>query len=365
MKIEKIFTFYSEYPIERIADPQTTAFFDIETTGFSAEYNTVYLIGLIYKENNSWRFIQYFAESLEAEAVILEEFFQKLGEFRTLVHFNGDTFDIPFLKKRAAHFGISPEALDIESFDIYKKIKPFRNFLNTKHLKQKDIEKLLGVARDDMMSGGELISVYETYLHTRSPEGLKLLLLHNEDDLKGMPQILPILNIPDFFANSFSFSGVRITEHKNLFGETEKEALICYESSIRLPAVIDGEHGPFRIHCQDHLLCITLPLMECEFKRFYTDYKNYYYLIYEDTAVHKSIGEFIDKDARKKATAKTCYTKVQGTFFPLPAPDPACIIKPDYASKQCYHSWDEDFFSSETALQTFLPNLLALLIRSR
>ena len=33
-------------------------------------------------------------------------------------------------------------------------------------------------------------------------------------------------------------------------------------------------------------------------KTFLSDYKDYYYLPFEDRAVHKSIGSCVDKDAR-------------------------------------------------------------------
>ena len=51
-------------------------------------------------------------------------------------------------------------------------------------------------------------------------------------------------------------------------------------------------------------------------KYYYPNYKDYYYLIYEDTAIHKSVGEFVDKDARIKATKETCYTKKDSVFSP-------------------------------------------------
>ena len=43
--IEKTFPGTIAYPLERLGDPEKLVFFDIETTGFSADYNTVYLIG--------------------------------------------------------------------------------------------------------------------------------------------------------------------------------------------------------------------------------------------------------------------------------------------------------------------------------
>ena len=57
----------------------------------------------------------------------------------------------------------------------------------------------------------------------------------------------------------------------------------------------------------------------CNLKYFYPNYKDYYYLIYEDQAIHKSVGEFVDKGARVKATKETCYTKKSGSFLPQPS----------------------------------------------
>uniref|UniRef100_UPI000B13B1EB hypothetical protein n=1 Tax=Clostridium sp. NkU-1 TaxID=1095009 RepID=UPI000B13B1EB len=63
-------------------------------------------------------------------------------------------------------------------------------------------------------------------------------------------------------------------------------------------------------------LTATIDLYEGELKFFYPDYKNYYYLIYEDKAIHKSVAEYVDKEARTKATAKTCYTRRPAVIFP-------------------------------------------------
>ena len=81
-------------------------FFDIETTGFSGEYASVYLIGCIYPEKDSWHMVQFFADSTDAEPELLSAFGGLLSGRRVLVHFNGDRFDIPFLQKRCAAHGV-------------------------------------------------------------------------------------------------------------------------------------------------------------------------------------------------------------------------------------------------------------------
>ncbi len=67
-------------------------FFDIETTGFSRNYNIVCLIGAVYFRKRNYRIIY----SGVDEAYILSAFNDFLKDFHTLIHFNGDAFDIPF-----------------------------------------------------------------------------------------------------------------------------------------------------------------------------------------------------------------------------------------------------------------------------
>ena len=56
-------------------------------------------------------------------------------------------------------------------------------------------------------------------------------------------------------------------------------------------------------------IACSIRLCQGQLKHFYPDYRDYYYLPFEDTAIHRSVGEYVDRSARKKATAKTCYTK--------------------------------------------------------
>ena len=95
-------------------------FFDIETTGFSGEYSTLYLIGCTYYREGGWRLIQWFADTLNAEEELLHAFFKFMEPFRFLIHFNGDGFDIPYLLKRCKAYDLEYDFQEIESIDIYR-----------------------------------------------------------------------------------------------------------------------------------------------------------------------------------------------------------------------------------------------------
>ena len=299
------------YPLERIGRLEELLFFDIETTGFSPVYSTLYLIGCTYYTDGSWHLLQWFADTREAETDILHEFFAFLKNYRTVVHFNGDGFDIPYLLKRCEQLGLTYDFSGVRSFDIYKRCKPYRKFLGLDSMKQKAIERFLGIFRQDKYSGGELIEVYKDYLMTHEDYLYDLLILHNAEDLEGMPAILPILNYPDYFERPFTYKAAILTG---------SQLELIFTNECRLPVPVRQHLDPVTVLAESHRLTFSIALYEGTLKHFYANYRDYYYLIYEDTAVHKSVGEYVDKGARIKATKKTCYTKKDGFFLPQFSP---------------------------------------------
>ena len=359
--IDKEFLFEESYPLSNLGKREELLFFDIETTGFSGDYNQVYLIGCVYFTETSAHFIQWFADSKEAETEVIDAFFAFANNYRTLVHFNGDTFDIPFIEKRC-HALKLPHSFDyLESIDIYKRIKPYKKHLGLENLKQKSIETFLGISRDDKYTGGQLIEVYAEYLQTKDPYLLKLLLLHNEDDLKGMPKLLPILHYPDFFDQDFS-----LLELKKVSGESSRVLLtLCCDASTCLPVSIGASVPSYTLKADKNRLTLSVRLYEGTLKYFYPNYKDYYYLIYEDTAIHKSVGEYVDRDAKVKATKETCYTKKSGTFLPQPEPFWTPDFKNSCKDKTCFFEFCPDCFSDNETLNRYIHRLLKDIFTAR
>ena len=85
---------------------------------------------------------------------------------------------------------------------------------------------------------------------------------------------------------------------------------------------------------------IRLPIRQATLKYFYKDYKNYYYLPEEDTAIHKSIGQFVDRDHKVAATKETCYQKKTGNFIRIPKPGPLPCFQTDCKSKEYFAEFD-------------------------
>lgn len=356
--IQKEIPLSPAYPLERIGQKEELLFFDIETTGFSGDSSQLYLIGCVFFENGAWQLIQWFADTADTEPELLHAFFGFLKRFRILIHFNGDGFDIPFLLKRCRALRLDYSFDGIASLDIYRKIKPYKKLLGLESLKQKSIEHFLNIRREDPYTGGQLIEVYSDYLVSHDNFLYRLLMLHNEDDLKGMPAILPILSYPDFLEGAFSLTKQAIRSIPDFRGRMESEAVLTYESAVTLPVPFETLCDPFRLEFADTRITVTVPLLEGELKHFYEDYQNYYYLIYEDQAIHKSVGQYVEKEARRKATAKTCYTRASGLFLPQPGCVWSTCLKADYKDKLTFVPYCEDLFSNAEDAERYLLFLL-------
>lgn len=352
IRIEHPIEFQDTYDLTRIGSLDELLFFDIETTGFSGDTSSLYLIGCTWHRDGRWNMTQYFADGPEAERQALTEFFELLKRYRVLIHFNGDGFDIPYLLKRCAHHKLNYSFDGLVSLDIYKKIRPLKKLLGLDSLKQKAIERFLGVDRTDVFSGGELIEVYKEYLRSRDDHLFHLLILHNEDDLKGMPCILPILNYPDLLEGPLSLAGHSRASLRDIFGREAPMLDLCFESPCSVPVGFEAENGLVNMSLEKNLLKFRIELYEGELKFFYPNYKDYFYLPLEDTAVHKSVGEFVDKSARVRATAKTCYTRKNGLFIPQFEPLWEPALKREFKDPVSFTEYRRELFEQpETAQQ--------------
>jgi hypothetical protein len=71
------------------------------------------------------------------------------------------------------------------------------------------------------------------------------------------------------------------------------------------------------ITLQETTARISIRMLSGCLYHYFPDYRNYYYLPEEDTAIHKSVSSFVDPAHREKATAQTSYVKKEGTFLPM------------------------------------------------
>ena len=288
-----------------------------------------------------------------------------------MVHFNGTTFDVPFLQTRAKKFGLSFVPASVQH-DIYKKISPYKNLLHLPGCRQKQLEEFIGIHREDHFNGGELIELYHSYVRQPAKELLDILLLHNREDLEGMTTLYRVMAIPLFFEEQ-GFSPVTLSlEHtEDAFGKARTNAVFTLQTDIPLPVSL-SLHGSGTVlkNCflagRERTVLLRLPVYDGILKHFYPDYKNYSYLPAEDTAIHKSVAVYVDKSQRMPATAATCYTKKEGQFLPcFSVPDELPLFRENHKDRQCFLLADDLLNSDASVQKEYLSGLLRALVKTK
>lgn len=299
-----------------VPNPASALFIDIETTGLSAKTSSIYMIGLTSLIEDKWTFTGLFAESPDNEAEILCELNNIISDYDTLIHFNGNRFDIPFIGSRANKLSIDMDLNKLTNIDLYKRINIFKHLLGVGNCKQKTIESFLGIDRDDKYNGGELIEVYKDYTSNRDEGLFNLLYQHNHDDLLGMLLIFPIFAYEKLSDVKATFENLSENEYTDYHGNCCVELMLEYTLPFSLPAPVSiNRDNVFLSLKKDHGY-LRIPLIYSTMRHYFEDYKNYYYLPMEDMAIHKSVASSVDKEYRQKATKSNCYIKKAGTFIP-------------------------------------------------
>ena len=336
---------------------EDSIFFDIETTGFSPTTSYVYLIGCLYRDGQNLIIHQFFAEHKSDEKDILLQFMDLLGRFKTIITFNGIGFDIPFIKAKCDTYSIEEHFKEYQYLDIFKLVGNIKFLLKQANYKQKTIESFLGIHRDDMFSGGELINVYEDYVHTHSAEAEKLLLLHNYEDVTGMLDLLPILTYNQILNGAYLITSVEVAPYTNYEGESCQEVIISLQNDYVVPKRVSYQQDDFYFTMNKETTKVRILIYEGELKYFYPNYKDYFYLPKEDLAIHKSVASFVDKQYRERAKASNCYTRKAGYFLPQCDIIMQPFFKKDYKDKFTYFELTEDFISSDIMLRRYVEHI--------
>jgi uncharacterized protein YprB with RNaseH-like and TPR domain len=361
---KKLIDFEINYPLEQMAPLESILFLDIETTGFTANSSSLYLIGTAYYREGSWHITQFFAGNPSEEIALLSAFFDMAKDFKYLVHFNGNHFDLPYLTQKCERLGLPYDFDAFLGIDIYKRISPIKFFLKLPNCKQKTIESFLEITREDTFNGGELIGIYTDYVEAPTDISKAILLQHNYDDMLGMLKILPILSYSDLFDKKIKVKKVQANHYKDYTGKSRQEILMTVTLPSPLPKRISASANECYFSGEGYEGTIKVPVYEEELKYFYANYKDYYYLPTEDVALHKSVASFVDKEHREPATATNCYTRKFSAYLPQWDIIAEPFFKRDYKSKSFFFELTEEIKRDRTTFTIYAAHILEMISTS-
>lgn len=373
---ETTVTYSEQYLLSLGISPDSSVFFDIETTGFKAGYSHLYLIGVAFRDKNNWIIRQWMAERPQEETKLLRAFAEFLHPYDTLLHFNGKRFDIPYLEEKYEQYGLESPFVGLKSVDLYQDFKPLKSFLKLDHMNQKSLEVFLGLNRDDQYDGGKLIPVYRDFCKTGCDEKLHLLLLHNQEDVSGMFTLTSFYGYLDFFslaagssgelvpappapASAFPDFSVELLENRD--GTRNILFIFGLKTPVPVPVSHSYEFGYVTLNNSTGKLMV--PMLEDTLYYFFEDYKNYYYLPQEDQAIHKSVAAYVDKQYRQQAKKENCYTRQQGLFLPQPTEFLSPAFRRDYKDTMNWLLWKEEDWAEPEMWARYLSSLICGIIQ--
>lgn len=364
---------FRHFPAE--IDLSQALFFDIETTGLSANTSHVYLIGIAYYTDHAWKLIQFFAQSFQDELLILQSFLSYTKSFSYLVSYNGETFDIPYLKTLCQKYYLEEDFGHLQSIDIYKLIRPYKKYLPTENLKQVSVETLFDIRREGDFTGGELIHTYHQYLKNQDEELADIILKHNFYDLHGLLHIVRTLDLQKLSTGHFTYHSSDIQKDILTVYYTKPESFaipLYYQKDLRGYFDACNFSTSISLYTKDSFLILEVPCISMEAFYYFENYKDYEYLIYENMPIHKSLSAFVDKSAKRKIKKEEAYIKKTSKYLPIfegSLPLPVKLFRVNYKSSLYLVDIQElqahgGSLPQDSYLQIYADSLLASMLSS-
>jgi uncharacterized protein YprB with RNaseH-like and TPR domain len=166
-------------------------FLDIETLGFFSR--PIILLGLAKVSGNKINVKQYLSRNIGEESAVLDAFLSDIDSDSVFVTFNGQTFDMPFIKNRMRNFNIKC-AIDHPHFDMlhYSRRQWSDELMNCKLT---TIERhLFDIIRNDDVPSGLVPDFYNTYAKTGNIGPLIPIIEHNQQDIITLAMIFSKLH---------------------------------------------------------------------------------------------------------------------------------------------------------------------------
>ena len=216
---------------------------DIETSGVS-RINSRVIVASFLDENG--QFTQLIANDPEEEIDLLDYLYSYINN-KKIITYNGENFDIPFLKSRYIFHKLDPFE-EKEQFDLYRYFIKNRLILDNNLFSLKDIENHYSIDRFENFEQDYDIEFYSDFIKNHIGnesnfyllEDLLLVLLHNKYDVINTRKLL---NVVDYIEKE------KIIDLENFNNKNR----LSFESSKIEDLYIDKDFLKIRLKLKDNI----------------------------------------------------------------------------------------------------------------
>lgn len=161
-----------------------TLFLDLETAGFRNTGSPIAVLGMAYEQNGEMITDVLFVRHPREEKAVLQRFKEIIPQYKTIVTFNGKTFDEGFLLERMAAHCLPIDTKQYEHIDLYPEYRNWARRNNYPRAFQQTYERtVLQVKRQQEIPGSKIPAAYADYAYAGDVSLIPAMIHHNQLDL--------------------------------------------------------------------------------------------------------------------------------------------------------------------------------------
>jgi len=174
-------------------DLASAVFLDLETTGLAGGTGTVpFLVGLGYFRDDRFKVTQFFLSDMAEEGRLVREvaeFFKDMN-FRSVVTYNGKTFDMPLLETRFAMHRTPFPVRNLPHLDFLFSARQLWKHKYENCRLSNLAQQIAQAERADDIPGAEIPIRYFQYIRTGDFSLIEPILYHNQEDILSLLSVV-------------------------------------------------------------------------------------------------------------------------------------------------------------------------------
>jgi hypothetical protein len=227
---------------------------------------------------------EWIAERESDEYDILSELAQVLMRSSCIMTFNGDSFDLPHLRKKYQAYRAQDPTKGKKTLDLMRALMPYKFMFELQSYRLADY-----------------LSLFHGKYDIRN-------------DAEGALLVSSLLELSNLFTLPDTSCEAGMLEQE---GESKKIFRAKWKTPDEMPIEIEIFDEVFHLTSCGSYVRLEITCDGSVLRRYYTDYENYDFLLAEGYAAHRSLTAYVAADRKEKAVRTNCFSLIPvSSVFP-------------------------------------------------